>query len=198
MVLGTVAGRPDATATARPPQDSAATASRVLAAGLHLRQGFPMTHCQRQRRCRQPGRSPRRHHPRPTPSRTNAGASSPSLPHPSATWSSGSTSTSTRSAPSILRRRSSQADPTAQLLNTAASSPPVPDAADRRLDVRPHRRQHGPQDSMVISVLMMCGGSLMIAVLPTYASRHNAPLLLLARCSRASRSAVSTAPRPPI
>ena len=41
----------------------------------------------------------------------------------------------------------------------------------------------GRKTSMMISVLMMCGGSLMIAVLPTYASvGHWAPaLLLLAR-----------------
>src|SRR5919206_1914125 len=43
--------------------------------------------------------------------------------------------------------------------------------------------KHGRRTSMIISVLMMCGGSLMIAVLPTYASIGAAApvLLLLAR-----------------
>jgi MFS transporter, MHS family, alpha-ketoglutarate permease len=40
--------------------------------------------------------------------------------------------------------------------------------------------KHGRRTSMLISVLMMCGGSLMIAVLPTYATIGTAaPLLLL-------------------
>jgi metabolite-proton symporter len=40
--------------------------------------------------------------------------------------------------------------------------------------------KHGRKNSMVISVLMMCAGSLMIAVLPTYAAiGFAAPLLLL-------------------
>src|SRR6476659_8164090 len=40
--------------------------------------------------------------------------------------------------------------------------------------------RHGRRNSMVISVLMMCAGSLMIAVLPTYASIGAlAPILLL-------------------
>src|SRR5438093_4220730 len=39
---------------------------------------------------------------------------------------------------------------------------------------------HGRRNSMVISVLMMCSGSLLIAVLPTYASiGAAAPVLLL-------------------
>ena len=39
---------------------------------------------------------------------------------------------------------------------------------------------HGRKNSMVISVLMMCAGSLMIAVLPTYATiGAAAPVLLL-------------------
>src|SRR3954454_3666197 len=43
--------------------------------------------------------------------------------------------------------------------------------------------KHGRKNSMVISVLMMCGGSLMIAALPTYATIGTAApaLLLLAR-----------------
>src|SRR4051812_36720932 len=43
--------------------------------------------------------------------------------------------------------------------------------------------RHGRKNSMVISVLMMCGGSLMIALLPTYATIGAAApaLLLLAR-----------------
>src|SRR3954462_3962555 len=40
--------------------------------------------------------------------------------------------------------------------------------------------RHGRKNSMVISVLMMCGGSLMIAILPTYATiGAAAPVLLL-------------------
>jgi metabolite-proton symporter len=40
--------------------------------------------------------------------------------------------------------------------------------------------KHGRKNSMVISVLMMCAGSLMVAVLPTYASiGFAAPMLLL-------------------
>ncbi|HEY1393787.1 MAG TPA: MFS family transporter [Methylibium sp.] len=40
--------------------------------------------------------------------------------------------------------------------------------------------RHGRRTSMMISVLMMCGGSLMVAVLPTYASIGTlAPVLLL-------------------
>src|SRR5881396_2500428 len=39
---------------------------------------------------------------------------------------------------------------------------------------------HGRRNSMVISVLMMCAGSLLIAILPTYATIGTAaPLLLL-------------------
>ena len=39
---------------------------------------------------------------------------------------------------------------------------------------------HGRRNSMVISVLLMCAGSLMIAVLPTYATiGASAPTLLL-------------------
>ena len=77
-----------------------------------------------------------------------------------------------------------KADPTAQLLNTAGVFAagflmrPIGGwlfgtIADR----------HGRKNSMVISVLMMCFGSLLIAGLPTYASIGNwAPaLLLLAR-----------------
>src|SRR5215831_12515984 len=43
--------------------------------------------------------------------------------------------------------------------------------------------RHGRRNSMIISVLMMCGGSLMIAALPTYATIGAAApvLLLLAR-----------------
>jgi MFS family permease len=75
----------------------------------------------------------------------------------------------------------------------------LPDAPDRRLDVRPHRRPHGRKNSMLISVLMMCFGSLAIACLPTYASIGvAAPILLLfIRCSRACRWAANTAPPPP-
>ncbi|RDK10926.1 MFS family transporter [Cupriavidus lacunae] len=77
-----------------------------------------------------------------------------------------------------------KADPTAQLLNTAGVFAagflmrPIGGwlfgtIADR----------HGRKNSMLISVVMMCAGSLMIACLPTYASIGNwAPaLLLLAR-----------------
>jgi MHS family alpha-ketoglutarate permease-like MFS transporter len=57
----------------------------------------------------------------------------------------------------------------------------------------------GRKNSMLISVLMMCGGSLAIAVLPTYASIGVAApiLLLIIRCSRACRWAANTAPPPP-
>ena len=77
-----------------------------------------------------------------------------------------------------------KADPTAQLLNTAGVFAagflmrPIGGwlfgtIADR----------HGRKNSMLISVVMMCAGSLLIACLPTYASIGNwAPaLLLLAR-----------------
>src|SRR5271166_1974620 len=45
---------------------------------------------------------------------------------------------------------------------------------------------HGRKNSMVISVLMMCGGSLMIAILPTYATIGASAqiLLLIARLAQ--------------
>ena len=59
----------------------------------------------------------------------------------------------------------------------------LPHAPHRRLDVRPHRRQARRKTAMLISVVMMCAGSLAIACMPTYASIGTlAPaLLLLAR-----------------
>ena len=46
--------------------------------------------------------------------------------------------------------------------------------------------RHGRRNSMVISVLLMCAGSLMIAVLPTYGTIGAlAPILLLRREARA-------------
>src|SRR5947199_7200070 len=62
-------------------------------------------------------------------------------------------------------------DPTTQLLNTAG-------VFAAGFFMRPLggwlfgwlADTHGRRTSMMISVLMMCGGSLMIAVLPTYAS----------------------------
>ncbi len=59
--------------------------------------------------------------------------------------------------------------------------------------------RHGRRNAMMISVLMMCGGSLVIAVLPTYAQIGAlAPfLLLVARLFQGCRSAASTAPAPP-
>jgi len=56
---------------------------------------------------------------------------------------------------------------------------------------------HGRRNAMMISVLMMCGGSLMIAVLPTYAAIGTAaPALLLAARLIQGLSA-NTAPAPP-
>ncbi|KJK25983.1 alpha-ketoglutarate permease [Burkholderiaceae bacterium 16] len=77
-----------------------------------------------------------------------------------------------------------KADPTAQLLNTAGVFAagflmrPIGGWLFGRIADR-----HGRKSSMLISVLMMCLGSLLIACLPTYASIGNwAPaLLLLAR-----------------
>ena len=59
--------------------------------------------------------------------------------------------------------------------------------------------QGNPTTQLLISVLMMCGGSLMIAALPTYASIGTAApmLLLVARLSRACPWAESMAPAPP-
>jgi MHS family alpha-ketoglutarate permease-like MFS transporter len=75
-------------------------------------------------------------------------------------------------------------DPTSQLLNTAGIFAagflmrPVGGWLFGRIGDR-----FGRRNSMMISVLMMCGGSLLIAVLPTYAQIGNAApaLLLLAR-----------------
>lgn len=75
-------------------------------------------------------------------------------------------------------------DPTSQLLNTAGIFAagflmrPVGGWLFGRIGDRYGRRQ-----AMLISILMMCGGSLLIAVLPTYAQIGNAApaLLLLAR-----------------
>jgi len=71
---------------------------------------------------------------------------------------------------------------TAQLLNTAGIFAagflmrPVGGWSFGRIADR-----HGRRTSMLISVLMMCGGSLLIAVLPTYAAIGTwAPILLLA------------------
>jgi MFS family permease len=90
-------------------------------------------------------------------------------------------------------------DPTAQLLSTAAIFAvgflmrPVGGWLFGRI-----ADQKGRKTSMVISVLMMCFGSLMIAVLPTYDSIGVAApvLLLVARCCRAFPSAANTAPAP--
>lgn len=72
-------------------------------------------------------------------------------------------------------------DPTSQLLNTAGIFAagflmrPVGGWLFGRIGDRYGRRR-----AMMISILMMCGGSLMISVLPTYKSIGNlAPLLLL-------------------
>ena len=78
----------------------------------------------------------------------------------------------------------SQADPTVQLLNTAGVFAagflmrPIGGWLFGRI-----ADKHGRKNSMVISVLMMCGGALMIACLPTYASigAWELALLLLAR-----------------
>ena len=103
---------------------------------------------------------------------TGAGGSGPSSAPRRATWSSGTTSTPTRSPRSISPRPSfPSGDPTSQLMATAGIFAvgffmrPLGGwlfgwIADR----------HGRKNSMVISVLMMCAGSLMIAVLPTYAT----------------------------
>jgi MHS family alpha-ketoglutarate permease-like MFS transporter len=77
-----------------------------------------------------------------------------------------------------------KADPTVQLLNTAGIFAagflmrPVGGWLFGRVADR-----YGRRNSMMISVLMMCGGSLMIAALPTYASIGTAApaLLLVAR-----------------
>ncbi|MET3134358.1 metabolite-proton symporter [Oxalobacteraceae bacterium GrIS 1.11] len=76
------------------------------------------------------------------------------------------------------------ANPTTQLLNTAGVFAvgffmrPIGGWLFGRI-----ADKHGRRTSMMISVLMMCGGSLMIAVLPTYATIGAAApaLLLLAR-----------------
>jgi MHS family dicarboxylic acid transporter PcaT-like MFS transporter len=72
-------------------------------------------------------------------------------------------------------------DPTAQLLNTAGVFAagflmrPIGGWLFGRIADR-----HGRKSSMVVSVLMMCSGSLLIACLPTHASIGNwAPVLLL-------------------
>jgi MFS transporter, MHS family, alpha-ketoglutarate permease len=74
-----------------------------------------------------------------------------------------------------------KSDPTAQLLNTAGIFAagflmrPIGGWLFGRIADR-----YGRRHSMLVSVLMMCGGSLMIAVLPTYATIGNAaPVLLL-------------------
>jgi len=74
-----------------------------------------------------------------------------------------------------------KADPTVQLLNTAGIFAagflmrPVGGWLFGRIGDR-----YGRRNSMMISVLMMCGGSLLIACLPTYATIGTAaPLLLL-------------------
>ena len=68
--------------------------------------------------------------------------SSPSLRPPRAIWSNGSIFTFTPSAQSTSPRLFfPKADPTVQLLNTAGVfAAGLPDAPDRRLAVRPHRR----------------------------------------------------------
>jgi MHS family alpha-ketoglutarate permease-like MFS transporter len=57
---------------------------------------------------------------------------------------------------------------------------------------------HGRRTSMVISVLMMCAGSLMIAIMPTYATiGAMAPaLLLVARLTQGLSVGANTAPPP--
>lgn len=57
----------------------------------------------------------------------------------------------------------------------------------------------GRRTSMVVSVLLMCFGSLLIGILPTYEHVGTlAPvLLLLAACSKACPSAANTAPLQP-
>jgi len=60
--------------------------------------------------------------------------------------------------------------------------------------------RHGRRTSMMISVLMMCAGSLMVAVLPTYAAIGAAApaLLLVARLVQGLSVGVNMAPAPPI
>ena len=72
-------------------------------------------------------------------------------------------------------------DPTSQLLNTAGVFAagflmrPIGGWVFGRI-----ADKHGRRRAMLISILMMCGGSLLIACLPTYASiGAAAPLLLL-------------------
>ena len=93
-----------------------------------------------------------------------------------------------------------KSDPTAQLLNTAGVFAagflmrPIGGWLFGRIADRKGRKV-----SMVISVTMMCGGSLVIACLPTYAQIGAwAPfLLLVARLFQGLSSAANTAPRPP-
>src|SRR3954465_11265144 len=72
-------------------------------------------------------------------------------------------------------------DPTTQLLNTAGVF--AAGFLMRPIGGWPFGRiadRYGRKNSMMISVLMMCGGSLMIAALPTYATIGTAaPVLLL-------------------
>ena len=61
-------------------------------------------------------------------------------------------------------------DPVVQQLNAAICSPRAYRAPAGRLAVRPSRRPLRPPERAEASVLLMCFGSLMIAVTPTYAS----------------------------
>lgn len=93
-----------------------------------------------------------------------------------------------------------QSDPTVQLLNTAGVFAagflmrPIGGWVFGRIADR-----HGRKHSLLISVVMMCTGSLMIACLPTYDSIGAwAPaLLLLARLLQGLSAAESTAPPRP-
>ena len=93
-----------------------------------------------------------------------------------------------------------KSDPTAQLLNTAGVFAagflmrPIGGWLFGRV-----ADKHGRKTSMLISVTMMCGGSLAIACLPTYAQIGAwAPSCCWsAGCSRACRWAANTAPRRP-
>ena len=101
----------------------------------------------------------------------------------------------------ILRRLSSHPARRRQLLNAAGVFAagflmrPLGGWLFGRIADRSGRRA-----AMMISVLMMCAGSLIIAVLPTYAAIGAAAplLLLLARLVQGLPSVASTAPVPPI